>query len=241
MSNFLSTTSDNIQVQELTTNTFSFWELFSHAELVVQIIMIGLILASIWSWTIIIDKMITFYKVKYQMRKFIEFFNRTKSINQLLKYAIDNNEKHPLAKLLIFSIEEWQFKPKNELNKNTIDNIKERVVQSMEIGISKSINILESNINYLATVASSGPFIGLFGTVWGIMTSFQSIASAKNTSLAVVAPGIAEALLATGIGLVAAIPAAIFYNKFSSDIDLICKDTEEFKKELLNLMLRELS
>jgi biopolymer transport protein TolQ len=205
--------------------------------------MLILLLYSIWGWTIIFSKTMILSSIKVKTRKFLEFFHASKSINQLYKYSIDKNEKHPLAKVLFAAVEEWQVQPKgSETAPSSVvsANIKERVNQAMALASSKAVNNLESDIGFLATISSSAPFIGLFGTVWGIMSSFQSIAATKNTTLAVVAPGIAEALLATAFGLIAAIPAVIFYNKFSADIDNIAKEADDFKMELHNLMLREL-
>ena len=224
-------------------NKTSLLDLCLQAELLVQIVMLILLLSSIWGWTIIFSKTMILSSIKVKTRKFLEFFHASKSINQLYKYSIDKNEKHPLAKVLFAAVEEWQVQPKgSETAPSSVvsANIKERVNQAMALASSKAVNNLESDIGFLATISSSAPFIGLFGTVWGIMSSFQSIAATKNTTLAVVAPGIAEALLATAFGLIAAIPAVIFYNKFSADIDNIAKEADDFKMELHNLMLREL-
>jgi biopolymer transport protein TolQ len=221
----------------------SILDLFLQAELLVQIVMLLLLLASIWCWTIIFSKIFTLQATKLRMNKFLNIFHTGKSINQLYKYSFEKQDKHPLAKILFAAIEEWQFQPKsdNQVIKPSHNNIAERVNQAMILASSQAIAVLEESVGFLATIASSAPFIGLFGTVWGIMNSFQSIAATKNTTLAVVAPGIAEALLATAFGLIAAIPAFIFYNKFMSEIDNIARKSEDFKLELHNLMLRELN
>ena len=220
-------------------NQTSLLDLCLQAELLVQLVMLILLLASVWGWTIIFTKMIILQSFTSKIKRFIEFFHSSKSINQLFKYANEKRESHILAQILFAAVDEWQIqvKPSQQVDHN---NLKDRVNNAMLLATSKSIGKLESNIGFLATISSSGPFIGLFGTVWGIMSSFQSIAASKNTTLAVVAPGIAEALLATAFGLIAAIPAYIFYNKFMSDIDNIARQADDFRVELYNLMLREL-
>jgi biopolymer transport protein TolQ len=220
-------------------NKTSLLDLCLEAELLVQIVMLLLLLASVWGWTIIFTKTIVLSSFKNKIDKFTEFFHSSKSINQLFKYASDKRETHTLAKVLFAAIDEWQVqaRPGQQIDPN---NLKDRVNNSMLLASSKSVAGLESNVGFLATISSSAPFIGLFGTVWGIMSSFQSIAASKNTTLAVVAPGIAEALLATAFGLIAAIPAYIFYNKFMSDIDAIARKADDFRIELYNLILREL-
>lgn len=217
----------------------SLLDLCMEAELLVQIVMLLLLLASIWGWTIIFTKTIILNSSRGKVKKFIEFFQASKSINQLFKYANDKKESHTLAKILFAAVDEWQIQPKVGQQADS-SNLKDRVNNAMMLATSKSVGEFESNIGFLATISSSAPFIGLFGTVWGIMSSFQSIAASKNTTLAIVAPGIAEALLATAFGLIAAIPAYIFYNKFMSDIDEIARQADDFRIELYNLMLREL-
>ena len=220
----------------------SILDLFLQAELLVQMVMLLLLITSVWCWTIIFSKILVFQTTKLRMNKFLNVFQTGKSINQLYKYSIDKQEKHPLAKILFAAVEEWQFQSKDE-NSHVKEksNIAERVNQAMFLALSKSIAKLEESVDFLATIASSAPFIGLFGTVWGIMNSFQSIAATKNTTLAVVAPGIAEALLATAFGLIAAIPAYFFYNDFVTKLNNISREAEDFKLELHNLILRELS
>lgn len=233
-------------------NKTSLFDLCLQADLLVQMVMLLLVILSVWGWTIIFTKLIVLKSFKSSMRKFIEFFHTSRSINQLFRYANEKKSDHILAQILFFAVDEWQIQHKTvpvqssqhttQTNANTSNNntLKERVNYAMLLATSKSIGKLENNIDFLATISSSAPFIGLFGTVWGVMSSFQSIALSKNTTLAVVAPGIAEALLATAFGLIAAIPAYIFYNKFSSDIDKISRQADDFRMELYNLILREL-
>ncbi len=235
--------SDNTQVVFDTAlshvNKTSLMDLCLQAEFLVQIVMLLLLLASIWGWTVIFSKIIILQSFRSKIRKFSEFFQTSKSINQLFKYANDKKESHTLAKVLFAAVDEWQVQSKQGQTAQ-LDNLKDRVNNAMLLATSRSLAGLENNVGFLATISSSAPFIGLFGTVWGIMSSFQSIAASKNTTLAVVAPGIAEALLATAFGLIAAIPAYIFYNKFMSDIDVIARQADDFRVELYNLILREL-
>ncbi|MDP4708543.1 MAG: protein TolQ [Rickettsiaceae bacterium] len=198
-----------------------------------------LVIASIWSWAIIINKLLHYSALKKKMKSFEDLFWSGQVLDELyekVKKSIDN----PLAAVFVNAIKECK-KGKNLENKKS-DALrighKERVLGSMYLSRNREMEQLETKLGFLATVGSSAPFLGLFGTVWGIMHSFQSIASSKNTSLAVVAPGIAEALLATAIGLFAAIPATIFYNYLSSEIDKINNKTEDFIGELGSLISR---
>ena len=219
----------------------SFWSLFLQADMIVKLVMIILILSSIYSWSIIFDKWLALKSVHKKTRTFEKAFWSGQSL-ELLYSQIKSQEDHPMAMVFSSAMQEWQ-------NRGTIEpggnadlrvGINQRIYQSMQVAINKSIGQLDKNLNFLATLGSSAPFIGLFGTVWGIMVSFQSIAVSKNTTLAVVAPGIAEALLATAFGLVAAIPAVIFYNKFASEINKFSVNIEDFSSELSSIMSREL-
>ncbi len=224
--------------------SFSFLDLFLQADIVVKLVMISLLLASIWSWAVIFEKIIMLKVLKYKISNFEKMFWSGQTLDALLKQVSKNRDDNPLANILVATMEEWApriggtFNLKPDTHKNA--NLKDRLHQAMQLAANRSLDAIEGNINSLATIGSSAPFIGLFGTVWGIMTSFQSIAISKNTTLAVVAPGIAEALLATAFGLIAAIPAVIFYNKISSDISIIANRIEDFKIELSNMILREL-
>ncbi len=215
----------------------SFLDLFLQSDIVVKCVMLFLIMASLWSWTIIFDRYISISMIKRKMANVEKMFWSGQSIDSLFKYVSKNKESHPIANVLSAAIEEWNCKSSQN---NANNYIRDRIENSMQVATSKSISAIEVNIGSLATIASSSPFIGLFGTVWGIMVSFQSIAASKNTTLAVVAPGIAEALLATAFGLIAAIPAVIFYNKFMASIDDISVRTEDFRIELTTIILREL-
>lgn len=221
---------------KISSTSLSFFELFLQADIIVKTVMLALLICSIISWTIIIDKSILFIRLRYAMNNFEKNFWSGKPLDSLLKLVLQKKEHHPLAQIFISSMQELDFN-----NSSRPNFIKERLDQSMKAAINHSIEELESNISFLATIANSAPFVGLFGTVWGIMNSFQSIAVNKNTSLAIVAPGIAEALLATAIGLIVAIPATIFYNKFSSDINKMINKIENFSLELSNLIIRDIN
>jgi biopolymer transport protein TolQ len=223
------------------TMDLSFFSLFMQADVVVKAVMIMLILASIWSWAIIFDKWILFKSVKGKTNNFEKSFWSGQSLENLFE-RVKGRENHPMALVFASAMQEWQTRNVKDMsgNHNLRASTKERIYQAMQVASSKSIDKLEKNLTFLATVGSSAPFIGLFGTVWGIMVSFQSIAISKNTTLAVVAPGIAEALLATAFGLAAAIPAVIFYNKFAGELNRVSSNLEDFSNELGAIISREL-
>ena len=201
-------------IKPATTGGFSFFELFMTAHPVVKFVMIGLLLASIWAWAIIIEKLFAFRRARHEADKFEQQFWSGQSLEEL--YAgLSRGRTLSMAALFVAAMREW--KRSVEGNIRAMGGIQLRVEKVMDVTISREMEQLDRRLLFLATVGSTAPFIGLFGTVWGIMTSFQAIAASKNTSLAVVAPGIAEALFATALGLLAAIPAVIFYNKFAAD------------------------
>jgi len=218
----------------------SFWGLFINADFVVQAVIISLFTCSLWSWAIIFGKYSKFKLLKFKSNAFEKKFWSGGDLDTLYS-KIKDRAGHPMA---------WVFcAAMNELNKSDARKsrqaelkvgIKERIAKSMQITRNRSVDNLEKGLGFLATVGSTAPFIGLFGTVWGIMNSFTSIAAASNTSLAIVAPGIAEALFATAIGLVAAIPAVIAYNKFSTELDKFTLRLEDFSDEFETLISRQL-
>ncbi|MDJ1288195.1 MAG: protein TolQ [Candidatus Midichloria mitochondrii] len=218
-----------------TLTSLSFFDLFLQADTVVKLVMLFLLVCSIISWTIIIDKIIVFMKLRYIMNNFEKNFWSGKPLDSLLRLVLQKKEKHPLSQVFVAAMQEIDL-----VNSSRLSFVKERLDQSMRTAINRAVEELEENIGFLATIASSAPFVGLFGTVWGIMSSFQSIAVSKSTTLAVVAPGIAEALLATAIGLIVAIPATIFYNKLSNDINKIVNKIENFSLELSTLIIRDI-
>ncbi|MBU6339622.1 MAG: protein TolQ [Rickettsiales bacterium] len=223
------------------TSSVSILTLISHADIVVQFVMLLLLLASIWSWAIIFDKFLKFNILRKRSNKFESSFE-TGILEEVYAEA-KNNGNHPLARIFLSCMKEWKSNNIKQIIQDGGDkknSLKERLEVVMQISANKSIQKLESGLGFLAIVGSVTPFVGLFGTVWGIMNSFQGIAISKNTSLAVVAPGIAEALLATGIGLFAAIPAVFFYNVFSDKINQFSERANNFSMQLLNVLSKEL-
>lgn len=215
--------------------------LISQADMVVQFVMILLAIASLWSWTIIFDKLLKFFVLKNRSNKFEEHFESL-TLEEIYREA-EANDNHPLARIFLACMQEWKDSNIKQIVADGGDkksSLKERLSTAMQIASNKSMQKLESGLGFLAIVGSATPFVGLFGTVWGIMNSFQGIAVSKNTSLAVVAPGIAEALLATGIGLFAAIPAVFFYNIFSGKINNFTERASNFSMQLLNVLSKEL-
>ena len=194
-------------VENIATVDMSPIGLIMNADIIVKLVILLLIISSVISWSIIFNKLIRFKSLKIICDKFEQLFWSSPKFEQLYE-RIKGRVDHPLANIFIAGINELNLSSKSRDTNGSLT----RINQSMEIAKLKEISHLEKNISILAIIASNAPFVGLFGTVWGIMHSFGSIASSNNTSLAVVAPGIAEALLATAIGLVVAIPAAIFYN-----------------------------
>lgn len=221
-------------------SSVSLISLIKEADIIVQIVMAILAMASLWSWSIIFDKLFKFQILKSRSDKFEEVFESM--MLEDINAAAKENNNHPLARIFLASMAEWKS---NNIKAIMDDNgkkssLKERLANVMQIATNQSIPKLEDGLNFLAITGSSAPFVGLFGTVWGIMNSFQAIAVVKNTSLAVVAPGIAEALLATAFGLFAAIPAVLFYNIFSSRINQFVERANNFSARLLNLLSKEL-
>src|SRR5690349_17023974 len=198
----------------------SILELFKHAHIVVKLVIVGLLLASIWSWAIILEKLFLYAKTRKETDKFEQVFWSGQSLEELYN-ALAQRRNTGMAALFVAAMREWKRSTERESGDKTgrpMPGVQLRVEKVMDVTISREVERLERRLTFLATVGSTAPFIGLFGTVWGIMTSFQAIAVSRNTSLAVVAPGIAEALFATALGLLAAIPAVIFYNKFNSEV-----------------------
>ena len=218
------------------TQGIPFLELFVNASLVVQIVMVGLLLASVWSWAIILEKLLTFARARRETNKFEQLFWSGQSLEEL--YGVLSRQRtHAMSALFVAGMREW--KRSVEVNPKTLRGIQLRVEKVMDVTIIREIERLEARLLFLATVGSTAPFIGLFGTVWGIMTSFQAIAASKNTSLAVVAPGIAEALFATALGLLAAIPSVIFYNKFSNEAGRLEQRLGSFADEFAAIVSRQ--
>jgi biopolymer transport protein TolQ len=216
---------------------FSFIELFLQAHLVVKIVMIGLLLASVWSWAIIVEKLVSFRRARVENDRFEQMFWSGQSLDELYG-GLMRGKTITMGALFVAAMREW--KRSVEGNIRALGGIQLRVEKVMDVTISREMERLDRRLLFLATVGSTAPFIGLFGTVWGIMTSFQAIAVSKNTNLAVVAPGIAEALFATALGLLAAIPAVIFYNKFAADSARIGQRLEAFADEFAAIVSRQI-
>jgi biopolymer transport protein TolQ len=215
----------------------SFIELFLQASPTVQFVMGGLLLASIWSWAIIIEKLIAFRRAKIEADRFEQTFWSGQSLDELYN-GLSRGKTITMAALFVAAMREW--KRSVEGNIRALGGIQLRVEKVMDVTISREMERLDRRLLFLATVGSTAPFVGLFGTVWGIMTSFQAIAVSKNTNLAVVAPGIAEALFATALGLMAAIPAVVFYNKFQADSAHISQRLEAFADEFAAIVSRQI-
>lgn len=211
--------------------------MFWNAHFVVKLVMFGLFAASIWTWAIIIDKMLMFRRFKTGMNRFEETFWSGQSLEELYR-TLSQRPTSGMGTLFVAAMREW--KRAFEGTGKGFNSLHGRIDKVLDVSIQREVERLESKLFILATVGSASPFIGLFGTVWGIMTSFRSIAASKNTSLAVVAPGIAEALFATAIGLVAAIPAVIAYNKFQKDLNRSQSRLEGFADEFSAILSRQI-
>ena len=220
---------------------FSLFSLFWRADLIVKSVIIVLILASIYSWSVIIGKLVKMQRLKKLDKEFDEIFWSGNSFEDLYE-TLNYNQSDPKSKIFCSAISEWRKSNKNSDNLQTesLNLLKERMVRSMQVSFNKETEIIEKNLTFLATAGSTAPFIGLFGTVWGIMNSFKSIAIAQNTNLSVVAPGIAEALFATALGLFVAIPAVVAYNKITSDLSKYFISLETFMDEFITIFFRQL-
>ena len=216
---------------------FSMWSLFARATLTVKLVMIMLIIASFWAWAIIIQKLIVYRRARAEADRFDRAFWSGEPLDGLFD-QIGPEPNAAAEKVFAAGMIEWQRSHRED--GGLIANATSRIDRSMDVAITKEAERLQGGLTVLATVGSSAPFIGLFGTVIGIMNAFIEIAEQQNTNLAVVAPGIAEALLATGLGLLAAIPAVIFYNKLSADSDRIVAGYEAFADEFATILSRQL-
>jgi biopolymer transport protein TolQ len=199
--------------------------------------MIGLVLASVWCWAIIVDKALLFRRTQAAMDRFEDTFWSGQSLDDLYR-SLSNQPVTDMAAVFVAAMREW--KRSFEHGGRSVASLAQRIDRVVDVTITREQERLEAKLTILATIGSSAPFIGLFGTVWGIMTSFQAIAVSKNTSLAVVAPGIAEALLATAIGLFAAIPAVIAYNKLQADAAKATGRLETFADEFTAILQRQI-
>ena len=215
----------------------SIWALFMQASWVVKLVMIGLLCASVWTWAIIVDKLVSYGRMRLALNRFEQVFWSGQSLEELYRTLADRKTSG-MGAIFVAAMREW--KKSFEKGAKTPLGLQTRIDKAMDLALTREMEKLEGRLGFLATTGSAAPFIGLFGTVIGIMTSFQAIAGSKNTSLAVVAPGIAEALLATAIGLLAAIPAVIAYNKLSSDASKIAVRMEGFSDEFSAILSRQI-
>lgn len=215
----------------------SLWGLFMQAGLIVKLVMIGLLVASVWTWAIVIDKYLSYARARRQFDQFEQVFWSGQSLEELYRTLAERNNTG-LAAIFVAAMREW--KKSFERGARSPIGLQMRIDRAMDVTMARESEVLESRLSSLATIGSAGPFIGLFGTVVGIMTSFQAIAGSNNASLAVVAPGIAEALLATAIGLIAAIPAVIAYNKFSGEAGKLSARMEGFADEFSAILSRQI-
>jgi len=217
----------------------SVWGLFLQADIVVKIVMIMLIFASFWCWAIIFEKIMRMRRLWGQAEEFEEAFWSGGSLEELYD-RIGDRPTSPMASIFTAAMREWRRSAaKGIADAAQKAGLAQRIDRVMQVTLGREMEGLERHMTFLASVGSTGPFVGLFGTVWGIMNSFQAIASSKDTSLAVVAPGIAEALFATALGLVAAIPAVVAYNKISSDLGRYAARLESFSGEFSAILSRQ--
>ena len=221
------------------TNDLSILGLFVQADIIVQIVMVLLIFASFWCWAIIFEKILRFRRLQGQADQFEEAFWSGVSLEELYD-GINEHPYDPMSSVFVAAMSEWRRSASKGLGGITEKTgLTQRIERVMQVTMGREMDGLERHMTFLASVGSTAPFIGLFGTVWGIMNSFQAIAQSKDTSLAVVAPGIAEALFATALGLVAAIPAVVAYNKFSTDLARYASRLESFANEFSDILSRE--
>jgi biopolymer transport protein TolQ len=216
---------------------YTMWALFMRATITVKIVMIMMILASVWCWAVVIDKVLQYRRARREAAVFDQAFWSGEPLDGLFD-QIGPNPKGRAQRVFAAGMIEWRRSHRQD--GGLIAGAQSRIDRSMDVAIAKEAEELQRGLGILATIGATAPFIGLFGTVWGIMHAFIEIAEEGNTSLVVVAPGIAEALLATGLGLVAAIPAVIFYNKLSADANRIIAGYEAFADEFSTILSRQL-
>ncbi len=218
---------------------FSVWALFFKADIIVKAVMIFLFVASIWCWAIIVEKILRLRKLNSSAEKFEDIFWSGGSLDTLYD-QIGTQPTDPMSAVFSAAMREWRRSVDSGGGPDSSSSLMERINRVMDVTVNREIERIERQMTILASTGSTAPFVGLFGTVWGIMNSFQAISITKNTSLAVVAPGIAEALFATALGLVAAIPAVIAYNKISKDMDRYAARLDDFSSEFSAIILRQM-
>lgn len=218
---------------------FSLWSLFLRADPIVKTVMGLLVAASIWSWAVIIDKSMTFGRLKRKSNKFEDVFWSGKPLDELYRKMGDRHD-HPMARVFAAAMEEWTRAKDVGRSEALVAGARERIDKVLNVAVARELEKAESSLGVLATVGSAAPFVGLLGTVWGIMNAFQAIAVTKDTNLAVVAPGIAEALFATALGLLAAIPAVVGYNRYSAALNSYAVRLQGFADEFSAILSRQL-
>ncbi len=216
---------------------YTMWALFARATILVKLVMIALVMASVWCWAVIVDKIIQYRKARAEAEVFDRAFWSGEPLDGLFD-QIGTAPRGQSQKIFVAGMLEWRRSHRQD--GGLIAGAQARIDRSMDVAIAKEAAALQKGLPVLATTGSTAPFVGLFGTVWGIMNAFIEIAQSQNTNLAVVAPGISEALLATGLGLMAAIPAVIYYNKLSADADRIIAGYEAFADEFATILSRQL-
>jgi biopolymer transport protein TolQ len=225
------------QVLPLSSSDLSIFGLFWQAHWIVKTVMLGLVTCSVWVWAIAVDKTVLYTRTKRAMDRFEQAFWSGQSLEELYR-SLSDRKTSGMGAIFVAAMREW--KKSFEKGARSPLALQTRIDKAMDLALTREMERIESRLGFLATIGSASPFIGLFGTVVGIMTSFQAIAGSKSTNLAVVAPGIAEALLATAIGLLAAIPAVIAYNKLSSDAGKIAVRMEGFSDEFSAILSRQI-
>ncbi|VAV87392.1 Tol-Pal system protein TolQ [hydrothermal vent metagenome] len=218
---------------------FSLWGMFASADWIVQLVMLVLLGSSLWCWAIIFDKSKRIRRVTAQADKFDTEFWSGNSLEDLYE-RVRKNPDHPMAAIFVAAMREWQRSVSGRGSSKLGMGLQDRIYRVMRVTVSREMERLENYLSFLATVGSTAPFVGLFGTVWGIMNAFENIAMTHNSSLAVVAPGIAEALFATAMGLVAAVPAVVAYNKISNELGRYANRLEGFADEFGTILSRQL-
>jgi biopolymer transport protein TolQ len=216
---------------------FSIWGLFVNADLIVQFVILLLLAASVWCWSIIFNKYFLYKRISQDADQFENTFWSAKSLDDLYDRMIAH-VRDPMSSVFASAMREWRTTQPG--SQGAVAGLPQRVERIMQVTVNRELDDLERHLSFLATVGSTAPFVGLFGTVWGIMNSFQGIAMMKSTNLAVVAPGIAEALFATALGLIAAIPAVIAYNKLSTDLNRYAGRLEGFVQEFSAIIARKI-
>ena len=225
--------------QEAVRSSLSMYGMFMDSDLFMKVLILGLLFTSVWCWAIIFDKVATFKKIRAGMKSFEEKFWAGGSLETLFT-AYAKSPKDPLSVIFVSAIQEWRRSMGERKKARSAIKVSERIDKVMQIAIDKQVDKMETRMTFLASTGSVAPLLGLFGTVWGIMDSFNAIGVTQSTNIAAVAPGVAEALFTTAVGLIAAIPAMLAYNKLTNDIDRMAQRMETFSDELSAILSRQM-